>query len=698
VKDPDSERLFVPHTEPIVRPDEDRLGRRDYAFRVVNALKEWDLSRAPLVVGIDGAWGAGKSSLISLMRFELEREGFLYREFHPWLFSDETGMTVEFFRILNSIVKKPGTRSAFKQSGLGNAIRQYGPSLLGAAGPIGRAAGESLSKLLVEPSILDKRKALADQLAKLQKPVAICVEDMDRLTPHEALRVATLIRLVGAFPNVVYLLPYDGRNLERLLNLALTGRGSDDGQSSMGRGFKERLVQFEIGLPRASKDEMSKLLRQEIDRAVRQSGLDENAETVRSSLKSFMDLHDFFGLNLFFPTPRSMTRFGSALALILRAAAAETNIGDLLRIETLRLQAPQVYARLRDDPMKYTGGGTAAEQLFRHPPMEERDESKRRQKLQDDLFQGVGLSERRALDFALSEVVPQIYGGTFGTPERRAQRRFSEPEFTERYFRFGLLPTDVNDVELANAVDEAARGRSSQLISLLTSPKADSAVLRLGDAVDLGDARAHEDLGRAISNAAPGIPPSYGGPYDATPWEKLAVVLGKIIAAEGFTTTKVEALRTLPAEFSAFALRLVEQGRPEFAPEKRAAVRQVGAAKVRELLSADASWADDFPLGMYVGLLALWDPSNVKDSLRSVLEEKPKRASRLLRAHVQSAIRAGGTTMRPASLATDELRSRVELSELLALTESDPGRDPEHVELLRAAVSEVGSQVSNPPN
>ena len=71
---------------PINHPDEDRFGLGDIAGRLAAALLEQSASKG-FVLGVEGAWGSGKSSLLALMLDRLRRDGaeaVEIVEFRPW--------------------------------------------------------------------------------------------------------------------------------------------------------------------------------------------------------------------------------------------------------------------------------------------------------------------------------------------------------------------------------------------------------------------------------------------------------------------------------------------------------------------------------------------------------------------------------------------------------------------------------------
>lgn len=91
--------------------------------------------------------------------------------------------------------------------------------------------GDSVEKLHAEPS-----KALREQ----KKRFLIVIDDIDRLSPDEALLIFRLVKSVGRLPNVMYLLVYDRPLAEKIVS---------ERYPSEGPHYLEKIVQAAFELP-----------------------------------------------------------------------------------------------------------------------------------------------------------------------------------------------------------------------------------------------------------------------------------------------------------------------------------------------------------------------------------------------------------------------------------------------------------------
>ena len=180
------------------------------------------------VIALNGSWGSGKSSAVNLVLYHLkeaiEANEIVIINFACWWFRGEEALALAFFRELyaglgptlgekfKKALPKLGSRLLRAGSLVGSAIDMAGAAGVGAvaSGAMGWASELIQQDETVEKLHAELRKALADQ----NKRFLIVIDDIDRLSPDEALLIFRLVKSVGYLPNVIYLLAYD-RNLSR---------------------------------------------------------------------------------------------------------------------------------------------------------------------------------------------------------------------------------------------------------------------------------------------------------------------------------------------------------------------------------------------------------------------------------------------------------------------------------------------------
>ncbi len=225
---------------PIASSDADLLDRGGLVDRLVAQAR-----RAPadagFVIGLSGAWGSGKTSLLNLVEERLGTDTVVLH-FEPWMFTGAEQLVARFFEELAEQLKSRRGKRLHK---LGERLSDYGAAIAPAAsvlmGPAGGLA--TMPEQLLERhrgSALIARERLRKQLAERPERIVVIVDDVDRLTSPEIREVVRLVKLVGDLPGVVYLLAYERSRVER----ALSAHGARDGRS-----YLEKIVQAPFSLP-----------------------------------------------------------------------------------------------------------------------------------------------------------------------------------------------------------------------------------------------------------------------------------------------------------------------------------------------------------------------------------------------------------------------------------------------------------------
>ena len=239
--------MTVPVDNPIQDPSHDLLERTPFARSFAEFVCALD-AREGVVVGVYGSWGSGKTSFLNLAKHAFRDISVDVLEFDPWHFSG-TGQLLN--RFFEDISKKIGKLSRSEEVSRNLAI--YG-GLIGIGltvlpeTPVILALSKFVSYLFQRKcqseGIEETRLEIARELSKRKSPIVIMIDDLDRLTGEEVLQVFKLVRLVGRFPNLVYIIACDREQIER----ALAGNQHDHS----GRQYMEKIIQYPVNLPEIS--------------------------------------------------------------------------------------------------------------------------------------------------------------------------------------------------------------------------------------------------------------------------------------------------------------------------------------------------------------------------------------------------------------------------------------------------------------
>lgn len=464
--------------KPISEEKDDKFQRYKFSKRIAETILNRTSSDS-IVIGLYGAWGEGKTSVLNFIRQELKphHPDVIHFTFNPWRFTDEAALLTSFFNTLAGEIKNSfkETEVANEKSNLiqrkgkqisewwdkkkgplktpsetiGEFIQEYGKvvSIFG-AGEAAEAVGKAISNVDIEKLKGRIEKLLADN----KKRIVVFIDDIDRLEKGEIHAIFRLVKLTGDFAYTTYLLSFD----ENMVSSAI-GERFGTGDQKAGLNFLEKIIQIPIKLPLAQKAALKNYCFKLVEQSLNSSQIvltdDEAQEFVRKFTSNYL---------IRLTTPRLAVRYGNTLSFSLPLLKGEVNIVDLLLIEAIRVFYPELYDFVRYQPDYFIGG--YGNDVYSHNPNNEKIEKFK--KLFEEFTKNYSPDEITDAKGALSELFPNLdkvwgHGWNWGsgTPESRYnQKRISTSQYFNRYFSYTVIEGDISDVAFTSLLDHIAEG------------------------------------------------------------------------------------------------------------------------------------------------------------------------------------------------------------------------------------------------
>lgn len=348
---------------PIENFVDDRLHRTAFARSIAKGFGSWTNEVGSLVVAIYGTWGSGKTSVANLVVKQLKSDGWSdsqFVEFNPWLFKDVEQISEHFFMEIARAIgmqdpkqelmaaKQWKNWASFVRTGSkwmstaslipgANALEQGSKGLDKAAdflegqGTLIESAAEA-----IDGSIHSYKQDLINSLSKLEKPILILVDDVDRLSASEIRLLFQLIKANSDFPNIGFLVMCQRDIVEKSL-AELMPQGLE-AKYPIGRYFLDKIVHVGLNVPELNKEAIESELKVAYEQAVPTPYRDSDDRNAIEKIAGF------------YKTPRQIARLQSALSfqvgLFTQSNHLRVSAKDLLMLETLRLHEPEMYAAL----------------------------------------------------------------------------------------------------------------------------------------------------------------------------------------------------------------------------------------------------------------------------------------------------------------------------------------------------------------
>lgn len=360
--------VFDPDT-PIDCVEKDNLEFSDTAERITKVITTCTPDTG-FVIGIEGEWGTGKTSLVNLIRSKAKNidSDPLFALFQPWVINSRDGLLSELFSVISETAckvplkplnaekptgwleslpvlwKRPKIRnfhgrtlkelfsrfvsSATVLRNLKNVIPPPVEPITGVAYATIDAVASISENFLSEEPLASQKQKIVNELKWLSKTIVVVIDDLDRLPPSEAAEILRLIRAVADFPNVIYLLCYSRPYLAKCIANEFGIRRESD-------YYLQKFIQASFSVPEPQPFELRNIFRQKImDTIGKQVFTDDSRELEDTKRRLINVIHSEGSQTL--KSPRCVAKVFNFVLLYSNQLLNELDLADLVRLQFIR--------------------------------------------------------------------------------------------------------------------------------------------------------------------------------------------------------------------------------------------------------------------------------------------------------------------------------------------------------------------------
>lgn len=341
---------------PLKSGDEDHLGLEPLAERLAEVLCDKSLEEG-FVLGIEGPWGSGKSSLLkkTIRKLGDLAEPPTIVEFNPWLVGDKLELISEYFIALTEALERELGAATGKNDKAKTKVKEHlkkyakhinaGAKLLSVGSlfvPQLEAGSKAIKAILEsfeeisEPEPLHKQKeGLENALKEISRPIIVFVDDTERLDPPEVMETLRLLRSVGDLPNIIYVVAYDRTAMVRNIGIALNAEELE----STGASYLEKIVQATLTIPHPEDFALRRWFKSEV---LELCQTNKDSPLHGEALERLELVIDKEGGRII-STPRDVIRLMNNIKITWPAVRDFVDVGDLVWIHLLKLKRPNLY-------------------------------------------------------------------------------------------------------------------------------------------------------------------------------------------------------------------------------------------------------------------------------------------------------------------------------------------------------------------
>ena len=451
------------------------------------------------VLGIEGNWGSGKTTFANFVQEEIQEIAPHQKilEFQPWLIGNQSAILPLFFAALAHEIEKIEKQqlnwlqrlNRWRKRSLPDRIKKYGAHVgvlsvpVGALAPFAPTTAAVLAggirilerikgKFFREKTPQELKSEITQDLIALGKRLPalrfiVVLDDTDRLEPSEAVEVLRLVRQVGNFPLISYLVCFDRDVLATQITTAL--------HITRGHEYLDKIFEIVVPLPPQEPFALRRYLKKSLPIATTPA----DEINLRRKSPSHYRVHlatDVWAGRLL-KTPRDVSRLIQTIESGWRSVPENSDLGDFVWLQLVRLKAPDLYSWVREYVANlgaYRDGGQASER-------EALDAGKRLHELLSEFGWG-----EKSYESGIGEFLPGI-SGIFGSEQDKkvyqftkvdlamfeAEYRLGSPSHWRQYFSFDVPSYVVRDEEVnrfKTALVENEDRASEMLLSFAKRP------------------------------------------------------------------------------------------------------------------------------------------------------------------------------------------------------------------------------------
>ena len=461
---------------PITKSSEDKLNRESFAESLANVILQSTFPTS-FTVGLYGAWGSGKTSLLNMVIEQVERRStdVVILRFNPWLCSDPKQLITQFFKQLASAIKikKPAADTVCE------LVDQYADlfdvaSIIPYAGYAIAAAGKMFTAK-ARNHINRKSNDMQGQKDKIIRTMAeenlkiiVSIDDIDRLSEEEIIAVFQLVKALADFPNATYLLAFDYDVVVRALATVQHGDG---------REYLEKVIQVPFEIPAPSMASIHDALFSKLNGVLGDVPESQWDKVIWAELFQY-------GIKSYIKSIRDVIRYSNVFYLKYQLLQGETDPIDLLGVTCLQVFEPAVYSTLNNYKDMLCGS------ISGYSYERQRTEDEKIKKAVNDIFSdGVAANE---------EAAKNIFGILFPKTKVALERNYSfgryydymkflihcniaVPECFDRYFSLSLGDDAIPTATMRNLIYEA---NENEVVTNVTQLYQDGKIIRLLEEIE----------------------------------------------------------------------------------------------------------------------------------------------------------------------------------------------------------------------
>lgn len=328
--------------KPISNTSADLLNRADFANNVSDAIIKLSATGECAVVGIQGDWGCGKTSVSRLVEQCIKTKLNYIRivRLETWLATDRESLFKEFFTCILDAIDGDGKLHVCYEE-VKDYANQFGRRFLRSCsfnvGLFSNSVNVDMSKMIDEPkprTLESRKQAINKKLKDIDiKPIVFFIDDIDRLSYDEIAALFQIVKNIADFKKVIYVLCYDK---------VIVGNALEKIHSGKGYQYIEKVVQIPIDIPAPGESVINQYFTSLLDALFNES-YDKATQFDKGHWNGIFN----DGISMYLKNIRDCNRLYNSFMFKYDLIGKECDFADLMTITFLANESPKILDCIR---------------------------------------------------------------------------------------------------------------------------------------------------------------------------------------------------------------------------------------------------------------------------------------------------------------------------------------------------------------
>lgn len=222
--------------------DYDLCDRTVVINQLYSSLKACCGSDYSFVIGLEGPWGSGKTTIINNVIKKIKQDSsddfIVIDNFDPWMYNTHQALLTSLF---DKILENTGIK--YSNSSLKVIFNNLVKSIMG-NNVAGNIAGNILFQNNADDEVCKLKKRICTHLEQNNKTMVVFIDNMDRASAGNIIFLLKIISNIFDLNRIVYVLSYDKERINEILNRNL----------NINKHYIEKIIQQEIKVTKLNRD------------------------------------------------------------------------------------------------------------------------------------------------------------------------------------------------------------------------------------------------------------------------------------------------------------------------------------------------------------------------------------------------------------------------------------------------------------